>query len=341
MNMGIISFGVTLLFIFIVLYLFGRLNWIDGTLHNVGTRRSIGSERQSGALPRVSLKVRAAVVVIVVIVISSISLSQAVAMVPAGYRGVVLEWGRVVGVMDEGLNWKLPFAQTVELIDITIQKSETPEDTATLDLQTVTTTIAVNYRLNPAYVAEIYQTLRHDYEERVVKPNIEESIKATTDDFTAEELITKREAVKTKFKQILSERLEQFHINVVEVSITDFQFSDAFKNAVDEKVTAEQLALKAKNELERIRYEAQQQVIQAEAEANATRARAQAEADARLVQATAEAEAIQLIQAQIAESPEYLQYVYIEKWDGVLPYYYGGDQLPFLMLPTSTNSTVP
>lgn len=330
-----------LLFVFVVLYLFGRLNWIDRTLRGVGTRQSIGSERHSGSPSNVSLKVRVAVVLIVILIIGSLSLSQAVAMIPTGNRGVVLEWGRVVGVMDEGLNWKLPFAQTVELIDITIQRSETPEDAATLDLQTVTTTIAVNYRLNPAYVAEIYQTLRHDYEERVVKPNIEESIKATTDDFTAEELITKREAVKTKFKQILSERLDQFHINVVEVSITDFQFSDAFKNAVDEKVTAEQLALKAKNELERVRYEAQQQVIQAEAEANATRARAKAEADARLVQATAEAEAIQLIQAQIAENPEYLQYVYIEQWDGVLPYYYGGDQLPFLLLPASTNSTTP
>lgn len=260
-------------------------------------------------------------------IISGITLSQSFTIVPAGYKGVVLEWGKVVGVMDEGLNLKTPIAQKIELMDITIQKSETPEDTGTIDLQTVTTTIAVNYRLNPAYIKEIYQTLRQDYEARVVQPNIEESIKATTDDFTAEELITKREQVNSKFKQILSERLDQFHIEVIEVSITDFQFSEAFKQAVDEKVTAEQEALKAKNELERIRYEAQQKVIQAEAEANATIARAQAEAAA-----------IQLIQEQIAQNPEYLQYIYIMQWDGVLPTYYGGEGLPFLMIPTNSTS---
>ena len=124
------------------------------------------------------------------------------------------------------------------------------------------------------------------------------------------------------------DRLEEALTAFTAVEKIDEKSPDkAVKQAVDEKVTAEQEALKAKNELERIRYEAQQKVIQAEAEANATIARAQAEA-----------EAIQLIHEQIAQNPEYLQYIYIMQWDGVLPTYYGGEGLPFLMIPTNSTS---
>ena len=195
---------------------------------------------------------------------------------------------------------------TVVMMDVTIQKVETAESTASADLQQVTTTIAVNYRIVPEAAGDIYKTLRQEFEFRVIKPNIEESIKAATAMFQAEELITKRELVKAKVKEILTERVREYNIEILAVYIIDFQFSTEFQRAIEAKVTAEQSALEAKNKLEQIRHEAQQQVIQAEAAANAT-----------IMTATAEAEAIRLVRESL--TAEYLNYIAIQQWDGKLP----------------------
>ncbi|GAG24741.1 unnamed protein product, partial [marine sediment metagenome] len=121
-------------------------------------------------------------------------------------------------VLQEGLNYKVPFSQTVVLMNVQIQKAESTEATVTRDLQEVATTVAVNFRLNPSKVNEIYKDLREDYVARVIKPNIEESLKAVTADFRAEELVTKRAEVKATFDDILVERLNVFNIDVISVS---------------------------------------------------------------------------------------------------------------------------
>jgi len=275
------------------------------------------------AYSRVGSKKWLVVIPIVILLFAAVLVvSRGIVIVPAGTRGVVLTWGSVTRVLDEGLHFITPIAQTVVFMDVTIQKVETSESTASKDLQEVTTTIAVNYRLFPEFAGEVYKTLRQEYEVRVIRPSIEESIKATTAQFEAEELITKREMVKLKFKEILTERLEQYHVEVMSVSIVDFQFSPEFAKAIEAKVTAQQRALEAKNKLEQIRYEAQQQVIQAEAEANAT-----------ITKAVAQAEAIAVIREALTD--EYLQYMAIQKWNGILPYFYGGQMLPFIQIPAN------
>jgi prohibitin 2 len=247
------------------------------------------------------------------------------ARVPAGYRGVLLTWGKPEDkILDVGLNFIIPFVQNIELMNVQLQKAESSEDTATRDLQQVTTTVAVNFRLNPIKVNTIYSDLRQDYVSRVVKPNIEESLKAATALYTAEELISKRTEVKSALDDILAERLQIFDIEVVSVSLTDFQFSPSFKEAIEAKVTAEQQALEAKNKLEQIRYEAQQQIIQAEASKNATIAIAEGDAQAAIINANATAASIALITSQM--TPEYAQYLWLTQWDGKLPMVVGEGQ---------------
>ena len=254
--------------------------------------------------------------------------------VPAGYRGVLLTWGKPTGVFDEGLHFKIPIMQEVVMMNVQIQKAESSEETASRDLQAVTTTVAVVYKLDPNNVLEIYRTLRHDYAERVIKPNIEESLKATTAEFAAEELITRRADLKMKLDDDLEERLRVFGIDLVAVAITDFQFSQSFNDAIEGKVRAEQSALEAKNKLVQIEYEAQQRIIEAEADRNATITRATGEAEALLISAQAEAQAlliesdatakaIEFITSQM--NPEYAQYKWLEEWDGRLPLFIGGD----------------
>lgn len=263
-------------------------------------------------------------VVIIVLILGGALYVQGFAKVPAGYRGVLLTWGKpsdkILGV---GLNFIIPFVQNIELMNVQLQKAESSEDSATKDLQQVTTTVAVNFRLNPNMVNQIYSDLRQDYVSRVIKPNIEESLKAATALYTAEELISRRTEVKAALDNILAERLLIFNIEVVSVSLTDFQFSPSFKAAIEAKVTAEQQALEAKNKLEQIRYEAQQQIIQAEALKNATIAIALGDAQALIIEADATAAAIEVITSQM--TAEYAQYLWLTQWDGELPAVVGSD----------------
>ena len=280
----------------------------------------IGGRRYD--IPKVPNSVRRLTGTLIILLIIAIAgvvvVSTAAVRIPSGTRGVLLTWGKVEDkVLVEGLNFKIPFTQTVVLMNTQIQKAESTEATATADLQEVSTTVAVNFRLNPERVNIIYKDLRQDYIDRVIKPNIEESIKATTAEYRAEELVTKRADVKATLDEILTERLAIFNIDVVSVSLTDFQFSSSFSAAIDAKVTAEQQALVSKNELEKIRYEAQQQIIQAEAAKNATMRRAEGEAFARIIEANATAKAIEIITQQMTD--EYANYLWLQQWDGRLP----------------------
>lgn len=268
-------------------------------------------------------------VVVLICIIAGTTAELSIRMIvtiPAGYKGVVLTFGQAVYVLDEGLHFINPISDQVVLMNIMINKVETEESAASQDLQEVTATLAVNYKLELAYVLDTYKNMRNEYEDTVIKPNIEECIKAVTATFKAEELITKRAEVKANVDELLSTRLQQYHIDVISVSITNFAFSTEFNKAIEAKVTAEQRALEAKNKLEQIRYEAQQQVIQAEAYYNATITKARADSEAMLL-------------LKISLSPEYLQYQALLKWDGKLPYLFGGGVLPFIDI--STNSTKP
>jgi len=277
-------------------------------------------------------------VIIIVLILGGALYVQGFARVPAGYRGVLLTWGKPSDkILDVGLNFIIPFMQSIELMNVQLQKAESSEDTATADLQQVTTTVAVNFRLNPSKVNIIYSDLRQDYVSRVVKPNIEESLKAATALYTAEELISKRTEVKATLDDILAERLIIFDIEVVSVSLTDFQFSPSFKAAIEAKVTAEQQALEALNKLEQVKHEAQQQIIQAEAGKNATIAMAEGEAQAAIINANATAAAIELITSQM--TAEYAQYLWLTQWDGKLPAVVGDESGLIIDINSLVNAT--
>jgi len=263
-------------------------------------------------------------VIIIILILGGAFYVTGFVRVPAGYRAVLMTWGKPEEkILGEGLNFIIPFVQSIELMSVQVQKAESTEEAATRDLQQVSTTAAVNFRLDPTKVNQIYTDLRQDYISRVIKPNIEESLKAATAQYTAEELISKRLEMKATFDNILAKRMAVFNIDVVSVSLTDFQFSPSFKAAIEAKVTAEQQALEAKNKLEQIRHEAQQQIIQAEALKNATIAIALGEAQAAIIEAEATAAAIEVITFQM--TPEYAQYLWLTQWDGKVPAVVGSD----------------
>lgn len=251
--------------------------------------------------------------------------SNAVTTVEAGTRGVLKTFGEITAVLEEGLHFRTPFVTTVTVVEVRTQRYESNSTAASRDLQTVTTQVVINYRPDPLQVDRLVREVGVDYERRVVDPAIQEAIKAATARFTAEELITRRPEVSDLIQQVLSERLTPRGVIVETVSITDFNFSAEFARAIEAKQVAEQDALRATRELERAQIEAQQQV-----------ARAEAEAKARLEVARAEAEALRLQREVI--SAELLQLRFIERWDGVMPRFMGGDGgvLPMLNIPAAT-----
>ena len=134
------------------------------------------------------------------------------AIIGAGEKGVLLEWGAVQpGSYQEGWHWKIPVMQEYIKMDVKTQKIEQSSRSASKDLQDVSTTVVVNYHLQTDKVDTTYQTLRKDYESRVILPAIQESVKAVTARFNAEQLITERPTVKAQMQEILSEKLTKYN----------------------------------------------------------------------------------------------------------------------------------
>ncbi len=226
----------------------------------------------------------------------------------AGERGVLLQFGAVQDkIFDEGLYFKIPFIQTVVKIDVKIQKDEIPASASSKDLQVVTSKIALNYHLDPNAVNKVWQEVGKNYNTRIIAPSIQEGVKAVTARFTAEELITRREEVKEQIKSNLTSRLFEHNIMVDEFNIIDFEFSPSFNEAIESKVKAEQLKLKADRDLERIKIEKEQMITAAQGKAEAIRIEAQA----------------------LMQNPKVVELRWIEKWDGKVPTYWGGAS-PFI-----------
>jgi regulator of protease activity HflC (stomatin/prohibitin superfamily) len=220
--------------------------------------------------------------------------------ISAGERGVVKNWGAVQEtVLGEGLHFITPIMQTVDIMNVQTEKREAEAVAYSKDLQTVTTKVALNYHANSETVNKLYQKIGKDYVSRIIDPAIQESIKGSTASFTAQELVEQRERVKEDIKTQLLTRLGGNYITVDDFSIVNLDFSDTFEQAIEAKQKSQQDALKAENDLRRVKLEAEQRVAQAEAEAKAIQIQAQA-----------------ITQTGGAE---YVNLKAVEKWNGQLP----------------------
>lgn len=237
----------------------------------------------------------------------------------AGERGVVLTWGAVTGTLDPGVHWRTPLAQRVIPVSVRTQtvsfdssnKLDNSLGAASKDLQDVSVSVIANYHLEPSKVADIYSKYGDSYQTSIIEPMVRSVVKTFSSQYTAEELVTKRQDFSDNVEKSLAEQFTAKDVILDRVSIVNLAFSKAFTDSIEAKVTAEQSALTAKNKLEQVKYEAEQRVAQAEAEAKAIQIQAQA------------------ITQQGGES--YVQLKAVEKWNGVMPTYItGGSPLPFV-----------
>lgn len=245
-------------------------------------------------------------------------------IVDAGHVGVVTRFGAVTGrIFEQGLNYKLPFAESVWVADVRTQKEQVDAAAASKDLQEVKSTIALNYHLDAKQASTVYQDIGPQYKTRIVDPAIQEAFKFTTAQFTAEELITQREEVKNRARGFLRERLGAFHVIVDELNIVTFEFSRAFNDAIEAKQVAAQRVQQSVNEQQRAKVDADTRVIAAQGDAQAV-----------LTRAKAAAEAQQLQRSTLSDL--YVQFLAVDKWDGKMPQVTGGGATPFITLPAPT-----
>ena len=250
---------------------------------------------------------RAAIVVAALLLLFVLSPFGTIA---AGERGVHLRFTAVTGkVFGEGLYFRIPLIESVQTIDVKVQKYEMQSAAASKDLQTVHSVVALNFHIDPAGVATIYQDVGLLFKDRLIDPAMQEAVKASTAKFTAEELITKREMVRDDIKAQLTTRLKDRNILVDEFNIVNFEFSKNFNDAIEAKVTAEQQALAAKNKLEQIKFEA----------------------DQKIAEARGKAEAMTIESSALRSNPQILELRALEKWNGTLPQVTGG-AVPFINL---------
>ena len=258
-------------------------------------------------------KIIVAVIIILAVVFVALNCFT---IVQPGHTGVVVTLGRVdEGVLQEGLHFKLPLVQNVVMIDNRITKLEVDTEAFSSDLQTVETTLAINYRVDTSKSYSIYKNIGGDYETVLVTPAVNEVLKAIAARYTAEESVTNRTLISNGLVNGLNEKLNDIGLYVTDVNIINFDFSEAFITAIEEKQVAQQQLLKAETEK-------QTAITNAEAEAEAMKVKAEAEAEALRIRAEAEAEANATIAASLTDS--LIQYHKIDKWNGELPVVTGG-----------------
>lgn len=236
------------------------------------------------------------IIIAIVVFILTILFFMSFRTIKSGQVGIKVRFGKVVEAqMNEGINFKIPIVEKIVKMNIQVQKIEIETESSSKDLQLVKMKLAVNYRVDGKKATSLYKNVGTKYEDVVLQPAIQESIKAVTSKYTAEELITKRNEVSNECMEELNKKVEKYGLSIDNFNITNFNFSAEFNKAIEEKQVAEQKVLTAKQELEKEKIEAEKKIVKAEAEKRANELKQQTLTD------------------------NIIKEKFIEKWNGELP----------------------
>lgn len=226
--------------------------------------------------------------------------------IKTGEIGIKTRFGKIVGsTTNEGIIFKSPI-EKVEKINIKVQKYENKDalSTSIKDMQIVNNIkVSINYQIDGTNVVELYKKVGINYSNTILEPAIQETIKGVISKYTSEELVTKRSEISLDINNTLNERIKNYGINSVSVAINNFDFSEAYNQAIEQKAVAEQNVLKAQQELEQTKVEAEKKIVEAEATNKAN----------------------ELLKQNVTD--EVLMKQFIEKWDGKLPTTYAGNDI--------------
>jgi regulator of protease activity HflC (stomatin/prohibitin superfamily) len=240
--------------------------------------------------------VKVCVILPIILLFAIITLFSSFQTIKSGEVGLKVRFGKITDTsLAEGFNLKIPYIEKIVKVNIKVQKTELQTESSSKDLQVITTLLAVNYNVEKASATTLYRNVGKNYEETILVPAIQESIKAVMSSFTAEEVITKRNQVSDLCLEEIQSKVKKYGINIDDFNIIDLDFSAEYSKAIEEKQVAEQKVLTAKQELEKEKIEAEK----------------------KLVKARAEKEANELKQKSLTDN--IIAEKFIEKWNGELP----------------------
>ena len=239
--------------------------------------------------------------------------------VPAGNVGVVTNFGSVQTVtLEPGLHVVVPIYQRVTNVDTRVQPHEFKEiDAASKELQTVKLTGVMNYHIDGQFASDLFQRVGVDFAAKIIDPAFNDFIKTVVPDYSVNDILAKRDEIRSLAKAQLAANLSQYHIIVDDIYISNIAFSDAFQQAIEAKQVAQQQVQTEQQILAQKQIQAQQVV-----------AAAKGEADANVTLAEGQAKANQLLAASLSD--QILQYQYIQKLT---------DKITVMLLP-SGNQTI-
>lgn len=251
-----------------------------------------------------------------IVVMGLVVLLNSFTTVPTGHVGIKTRFGKVQdSVIQEGLNVKAPFIEKIVKIDCKTKKIEESSESSTKDMQTVTSTVAVNYNVKKDSANILYREVGKEYEDIIIKPAILESIKSTMAQYTAEELITKRAEVSNKIQETLNGKIENRGFDITEFNLTNIDFSEEYDKAIEAKAVKQQEVATAKAELEKQKIQNEKEISIAQKDAEVMRLQNQEITDKTLKLKELE------VQEKIAN-----------KWNGQLPNTTLGDNIPMINL---------
>lgn len=284
---------------------------------------STGGAKDSG-VKKNGGKIAAVLFVIAIIVVI---LFNCFSIVNEGFIGVKYRFGQIVSDgLTAGLNFCVPFIEKIEQVDIREQIYSTTEDAYTSDTQTVQELkLKLNYSYDRTMLSDIIREVGvNNVEAKLLVPNVSKITKNEIGKVKAEELVQSRSNVQQKIEDELKALLAPSGIIVQSFAIENLSFDDAFEASIQAKVIAAQDALKMENKTREKEEEAKQIVIAA-----------QADADSQKLAADAQAYAIEVVQQKLENSPNYIEYLKITNWNGVLPQVISDGVNPFFVMDQS------
>ena len=270
------------------------------------------------------------VIIAIIIFLLIVVLFNSFSIVNEGYIGVKYRFGAITRAdMTAGLNMHIPFIEEIVQVDTREQVYAVTTDAYTSDTQSVQSLqLKLNYCYDSAKLSNIIRNIGiANVETKLLVPNVQKVAKDSIGKVKAEQLVQSRADVTAEIQNSLTEILSEYGIVVTAFAIENLNFDTAFEESIQAKVIAEQDALKMEYKTKAIAEEGKQTVIAA-----------QAEADSKKIAAEAEAEAIRLIQEELANSPNYTEYLKVERWNGVLPQGVSDGINPFVALGSSSGT---
>ncbi len=285
-------------------------------------------KKPEGSGKGIGVLVLIGIIIVLVLIIAFNSFS----VVNEGFIGVKYQFGKIVDSnLSAGLNFHIPFIEEIEQVDTREQIYSVSTDAYTSDTQTVNSLqLKVNYYYDSTQLSEIIRSIGiSNVETKLLVPNVAKIAKDEIGKVQAEVLVQNRSDVQNAIFESLRDTLAGNGIIVTAFAIENLSFDDAFEQSIQAKVIAAQDALKMQNKTAEKEEEAKQQVIAAEADAQSQK-----------IKADAEAYAIEVVQKQIAQSPNYIEYLKISSWNGVLPQAIGTEVNPFISLDGSYSTAL-